>query len=55
MGIVIGRNENGERFFANTPADANLLWSMTREEFVGRKGTVKAVEADGVTRNVFTP
>ncbi len=54
-GIVIGRDANGARFFANTPADKDLLWSMTREEFVGRPGKVKAVETDGVTRNVFTP
>ena len=29
-----------ERFFANTPPDADLLWSMTREEFIGREGAV---------------
>jgi hypothetical protein len=41
------------RFLANTPADAALLWSMTREEFVGRRGTVEPDAATG--RNVFTP
>jgi acetyl-CoA C-acetyltransferase len=39
-GIVIGRLGSGERLFANTPADPDLMWAMTREEFIGRKGTV---------------
>jgi acetyl-CoA C-acetyltransferase len=55
MGIVIGRTAKGERFFANTPPDRDLLWEMTREEFIGRAGKVKTAEADGVERNVFTP
>jgi acetyl-CoA C-acetyltransferase len=38
IGIVIGRLSKGERFIANTPADRDLLWSMTREEFIGTKG-----------------
>lgn len=54
-GIVIGRDAQGRRFFANTPADKDLLWSMTREEFVGRPGTVTPQETDGVTRNIFSP
>jgi hypothetical protein len=45
--------DSGARFFANTPADADLLWQMTREEFVGRVGRVTR---DGSTqRNVFDP
>jgi acetyl-CoA C-acetyltransferase len=55
LGIVIGRLADGSRFFANTPADKELLTAMTTEEFVGRPGRVAAVTADGVTRNVFTP
>ena len=55
MGIVIGRDSEGKRFFANTPADRELLWSMTKEEFVGRPGRVEATEDGGVARNVFTP
>lgn len=55
-GIVVGRlNDGGARFFANTPADKELLWSMTREEFVGRPGVVQPVAEGGVTRNIFTP
>ena len=55
QGIVIGRlgDGTGARFFANTPADAGLLWSMTREEFVGRLGTVAPDAETG--RNVFAP
>jgi acetyl-CoA C-acetyltransferase len=41
MGIVIGRLGDGSRFFANTPVDSALLWSMTKEEFVGRAGRVE--------------
>jgi acetyl-CoA C-acetyltransferase len=53
VGIVIGRLADGKRFVANTPADAGLLWSMTREEFVGRAGRVDHDAAS--QRNVFTP
>ena len=53
IGIVIGRLDSGERFIANTPTDADLLWSMTREEFIGTKGTVNT---DATTKQaVFTP
>ncbi len=37
---MIGRLGDGTRIIANTPADAGLLQSMTREEFVGCKGRV---------------
>jgi len=59
QGIVIGRLAGGEsygsvgRFIANTPADPELMWSMTREEFVGQKGSVTHDPATG--RNVFEP
>ncbi len=35
QGIVIGRLGDRTRFFANTPADRELLSSMTSEEFIG--------------------
>jgi acetyl-CoA C-acetyltransferase len=38
--IVIGRLADGARFIANTPPDAELMWSMTREEFICRPGRV---------------
>lgn len=57
MGIVVGRLGDGEkpggRFFANTPSDAHLLWSMTREEFIGTTGRVSHDAENG--RNVFRP
>jgi len=57
MGIVIGRLGNGEkpgaRFIANTPADADLMRAMTREEFVGASGRVSHDAESG--RNVFAP
>jgi acetyl-CoA C-acetyltransferase len=53
QGIVIGRLENGTdtRFFANTPPDRDVMLTMTREEFVGRRGKVRT----GDSRNVFEP
>ncbi len=55
QGIVVGRLEGGPgaRFFANTEPDQELLWSMTREEFVGRRGRVSHDPA--TRRNVFRP
>ena len=53
MGIVIGRLGDGTRFIANTPPDPALLWSMTREEFVGRKGRVSHDAA--TQKNTFEP
>jgi acetyl-CoA C-acetyltransferase len=59
QGIVIGRLAGGEssgsagRFIANTPADTALMWSMTQEEFIGKKGGVKHDSA--TRRNVFEP
>ncbi len=56
-GIIIGRLGDGEkpgaRFIANTPPDADLMWAMTREEFIGASGHVSLdAESD---RNVFRP
>jgi acetyl-CoA C-acetyltransferase len=53
LGLVVGRLDSGERFFANTPADADLLWSMTREEYVGRRGSVAHDAA--TQKNIFRP
>jgi acetyl-CoA C-acetyltransferase len=57
QGIVVGRLGDGEkpgaRFFANTPADSDLLWAMTRQEFISTSGRVEP-EAEG-ERNVFRP
>ncbi len=61
QGIIIGRlspvgegpSRAAPRFIANTPANAELLWSMTRDEFVGRRGRVSPDPETG--RNVFAP
>ncbi len=55
QGIIIGRlgDGSGSRFLANTEIDSELMWQMTREEFVGRRGMVSPDPATG--RNVFTP
>jgi len=51
-GIVIGRlTETDQRFVANTPADADLLMSMTESEQIGRTGTVSNKEG----MNLFVP
>jgi acetyl-CoA C-acetyltransferase len=52
MGIVVGRDSNGRRFCAVTPADPGLLTAMEASEQVGRPGTVSQ-SADGL--NIFTP
>jgi len=49
--IVIGRLTDGARFVANTPPDAEQMWSLTREEFAGRPGRVSHDAA--TQRNVF--
>lgn len=52
-GIVFGRlRATGERFLANTPDDATLLWDLQRRESLGRAGRVRR-GADG--RNLFIP
>lgn len=50
--IIIGRLPTGQRFFANTRPDRDLLLAMTREEFIGRKGRVTT---DANNRNLFAP
>jgi acetyl-CoA C-acetyltransferase len=52
-GIVIGRLGDGTRFIANTPPDAALLESITREEFIGSKGQVSHDAA--TLKNTFDP
>lgn len=51
--IVVGRDEAGRRFAANTPQDPQLLAAMEASEQVGRSGTVGPAP-DGQT-NLFTP
>jgi acetyl-CoA C-acetyltransferase len=53
MGIVIGRDDEGRRFVANTPSDAATLGAMEAREQVGRPGHVRTAD-DGV-HNLFTP
>lgn len=50
-GILFGRLEDGSRFIANTPEDANLLHDMTDRDYVGASGSVRSTDE----RNVFTP
>ncbi|HSG87679.1 MAG TPA: acetyl-CoA acetyltransferase [Pseudomonadales bacterium] len=50
-GIVVGRDARGRRFCAVTPQDESLLTAMTREDFLGRAGTVSA----GEKQNLFSP
>lgn len=53
MGIVIGRDANGRRFVANTPAEPEVLIDLKSREGVGRTGM--ASSADGGRRNLFIP
>jgi acetyl-CoA C-acetyltransferase len=53
MGIVIGRDAQGRRFIANTPADQATLMDLESREGVGRTGMVGPSE-DG-RLNIFTP
>jgi len=53
MGIVIGRDGQGRRFVANTPADEATLRDLERVEGVGRRGHVRRAD-DGV-HNLFVP
>jgi len=50
-GVVIGRQEDGARFIARLPAEADVLGAFEREEGVGRAGRVRGT-ADGA---VFDP
>ncbi len=51
-GIVVGRLEEGPRFWANVGPDRELLWLMCREEFIGRRGRVRHHKESG--RNFFS-
>ncbi len=55
QGIIIGRLQEdgrlGARFFANTEPNPELLWAMTRVEFVGHRGRVSPDSDSG--KNVF--
>ncbi|MEO8925530.1 MAG: acetyl-CoA acetyltransferase, partial [Caulobacteraceae bacterium] len=53
MGIVIGRDAEGSRFVANTPADEATLRAMEAAEQVGRTGQV-SLAPDG-EHNLFVP
>lgn len=57
LGIVIGRlgdrEKPGPRFIANTPPESDLLWCLTRQEFIGTSGRVSPDPGSG--RNVFWP
>ncbi|PIB91959.1 acetyl-CoA acetyltransferase [Caulobacter sp. FWC2] len=53
MGIVIGRDEQGRRFVAQTPDDPDVLRDLESREGVGRTGAV-GPHPDGV-RNLFIP
>jgi len=53
IGVVVGRLRDGSRFWANTPPDPDLLQAMEREEFIGRRGTVRHDSA--ANRNLFEP
>jgi acetyl-CoA C-acetyltransferase len=52
LGIVIGRDEAGRRFVANTAGDAATLADLESREGVGRTGTVHRSKDDRT--NVFT-
>jgi len=50
--VLLGRlAATGERFVANTPADAATLAKLEQVEGIGLPGTVTQVDG----RNVFTP
>ncbi|MET3667438.1 acetyl-CoA acetyltransferase [Caulobacter sp. 1776] len=53
MGIVIGRDDQGRRFVAQTPDDPAVLQDLESREGVGRVGSV-GPHPDGV-RNLFIP
>jgi acetyl-CoA C-acetyltransferase len=53
MGIVVGRDEAGRRFVANTSNDPAFLSAFESAEQVGRRGTVR--RHDDGRRNLFTP
>jgi len=50
FGLVVGRQENGARFLANTPDDEATFTRMMREEMLGREGTVTQSNALNIFR-----
>jgi acetyl-CoA C-acetyltransferase len=52
LGIIVGRDGQGRRFVANTPADQGSLMNLESREGVGRTGTVRP-SPDGAL-NIFT-
>ena len=50
-GTMIGRLEEGTRFVAMLPRDAELLTTMTRQDMIGTQGMVSQVEG----LNLFVP
>jgi acetyl-CoA C-acetyltransferase len=47
-GIVLGRQDDGQRFIANTPTDGATIAQLTEQEGVGRTGALS--RADGLNR-----
>lgn len=50
-GLVIGRLNDGRRFIAETPDDAQTLARMVSEDMLGARGTVST----GAEKNLFVP
>ena len=50
-GILFGRLDDNSRFIANTIDDKELMFQMTRDDYLGLSGRVKNI--DGI--NIFTP
>jgi len=52
FGVIVGRlSENGKRFIANTPADAQTLNDLQERDSLGRSGLVRSENG----RNLFLP
>lgn len=49
-GVVVGRLDDGVRFIARLPADAELLASLERSEGVGRRGRVHTTPEGAIFR-----
>jgi acetyl-CoA C-acetyltransferase len=46
--VVIGRLEDGARFLSHAEPDEGILTAMTQEEFIGRRGRVRAKDGFNV-------
>jgi acetyl-CoA C-acetyltransferase len=51
IGIVIGRDDQGRRFIANTPDDISILENMVESDVLGQSGKISQVDG----KNVFSP